>query len=65
MLVALADPKYPKVVALGKIPGEETRAPEGVAHFERGGEHYLLSANEMNGTVACFKIVRGEFTLEH
>jgi DNA-binding beta-propeller fold protein YncE len=65
VLVALADPKHPKVVALGKIPGEETRAPEGVAHFKRGGEHYLLSANEMNGTVACFKIVRGEFTLEH
>lgn len=65
VLVALADPKRPKVVALGKIPGEETRAPEGLAHFERGGEHYLLSANEMNGTVACFKIVRGEFTLEH
>lgn len=65
VLVSLANPKQPKVVALGKIPGDESRSPEGVAHFVRGGEHYLLSANEMNGTVACFKIVRGEVTLEH
>lgn len=65
VLISLSNPKQPKVVALGKIPGDETRAPEGLAHFERGGEHYLLSANEMNGTVACFKIVRDKFTLEH
>ena len=65
VLVSLNNPKQPKVVALGKIPGEESRAPEGIAHFERGGEHYVLSANEMNGTLACFKIVRGEFKLEH
>lgn len=64
VLVSLADPRHPNIVALGKIPGEEARSPEGVAHFVRDGEHYLLSANEMNGTVACFKIVRGEFTLE-
>ncbi|MCK9607272.1 MAG: hypothetical protein M0R33_12595 [Methylomonas sp.] len=65
VLISLSNPKQPKVVALGKIPGEESRSPEGIAHFERGGEHYILSANEMNGTVACFKIVRGEFILEH
>lgn len=65
VLISLANPKQPKVMALGKIPGEESRAPEGVAHFVRDGEHYLLSANEMNGTVACFKIVRGEINLEH
>lgn len=65
VLISLSDPKLPKVVALGKIPGDESRSPEGIAHFERGGEHYLLSANEMNGTLACFKIVRGEFKLEH
>ena len=65
VLVSLANPKKPKVVALGKIPGDETGSPEGVAHFVRNGEHYLLSANEMNGTVACFKIARGEFELEH
>lgn len=64
-LVSLINPKQPKVVALGKIPGDEARSPEGVAHFVRDGEHYLLSANEMNGTVACFKIIRGDFTLEH
>lgn len=65
VLISLANPKQPKVVALGKIPGEESRAPEGVAHFVRDGEHYLLSANEMNGTVACFKLVRSQVTLEH
>lgn len=59
VLIALADPKHPKVVALGKIPGEETRAPEGIAHFEVNGEHYFLTANEMIGTLACFKVVRG------
>lgn len=64
-LVSLANPAQPKVVALGKIPGDDIRSPEGVAHFVRGGEHYLLSANEMNGTLACFKIVRSAFNLEH
>ena len=58
VLVSLANPKQPQVVALGKIPGEESRSPEGVAHFERNGEHYVLSANEMNGTEACFKVVK-------
>ncbi|WP_230874668.1 choice-of-anchor I domain-containing protein [Methylomonas sp. LL1] len=65
VLISLANPKQPKVVALGKIPGEESRSPEGIAHFERNGEHYVLSANEMNGTVACFKIMQGELKLEH
>ncbi len=63
VLISLANPKQPKVVALGKIPGDESRSPEGVAHFVRDGEHYLLSANEMNGTVACFKIVKGDVSL--
>ena len=65
VLISLANPKQPKVVALGKIPGDESRAPEGLAHFERIGEHYVLSANEMNGTVACFKVVKGSVQNEH
>lgn len=65
VLISLANPKLPKVVALGKIPGDESRAPEGIAHFERNGEHYVLSANEMNGTLACFKITHNRLTLEH
>lgn len=65
VLISLSDPSSPKVVALGKIPGEESRSPEGVAHFIRDGEHYLLSANEMSGTVACFKVMKGGFNLEH
>ncbi|MGR8929936.1 MAG: hypothetical protein ACU836_04785 [Gammaproteobacteria bacterium] len=63
-LISLANPKQPKVVALGKIPGEEIRSPEGLAHFERNGEHYVLSANEMNGTLACFKVTRDQIDLE-
>ncbi|MDI1230953.1 MAG: hypothetical protein PSU93_07390 [Methylobacter sp.] len=57
-LISLADPVHPKVVALGKISGDEDKSPEGIAHFVVDGEHYLLTANEMNGTVECFKIVR-------
>jgi DNA-binding beta-propeller fold protein YncE len=57
-LISLADPFHPKVVALGKIAGDEDKSPEGIAHYEVAGEHYLLTANEMNGTVECFKIIR-------
>lgn len=57
-LISLADPYHPKVVSLGKIGGEGEKSPEGIAHFIVNGEHYLLTANEMNGTVECFKIVR-------
>ena len=57
-LISLADPFHPKVVALGKIGGDENKSPEGIAHFVVDGEHYLLTANEMSGTVECFKIVR-------
>ena len=57
-LISLADPYHPKVVALGKIGGDEDKSPEGIAHFVVDGEHYLLTANEMSGTVECFKIVR-------
>ncbi len=65
VLIALVEPEHPKVVALGKIPGDESRSPEGIAHFEIEGEHYLLTANEMNGTVACFKVHRGTIKTEH
>ncbi|NOU23281.1 MAG: hypothetical protein HOO93_16140 [Methyloglobulus sp.] len=57
-MISLEDPAHPKVVALGKIAGDEDKSPEGIAHFEIAGEHYLLTANEMNGTVECFKIIR-------
>jgi len=59
-LISLADPFHPNVVALGKIGGDEDKSPEGIAHFVVDGEHYLLTANEMSGTVECFKIVRQE-----
>jgi hypothetical protein len=58
MLISLADPERPKVEALGNIPGEDVKSPEGIAHFMVGADHYLLTANEMNGTVACFKIIK-------
>jgi hypothetical protein len=56
-LIALTDPAQPKVVALGKIPGDENKSPEGIAHFQIKRNHYLLTANELNGTVECFKVV--------
>lgn len=55
-LISLAEPSQPKVIALGKMPGDENKSPEGIAHFVIGSEHYLLTANEMSGTVECFKI---------
>ncbi|MGZ8195121.1 MAG: choice-of-anchor I domain-containing protein [Methylosarcina sp.] len=57
-LISLADPYHPRVVSLGKMAGDEGKSPEGIAHFVLNGEHYLLTANEMSGTVECFKIVR-------
>ncbi|MDA1342584.1 MAG: hypothetical protein O2966_01645 [Proteobacteria bacterium] len=57
-LILLSDPAHPKVVSLGKIAGDEEKSPEGIAHFILDNEHYLLTANEMNGTVECFKLVR-------
>jgi hypothetical protein len=57
-LISLADPFHPKVTALGKIGGDEDKSPEGIAHFVVDGEHYLLTANEMSGTVECFKIIQ-------
>jgi hypothetical protein len=65
MLISLADPEHPKVEALGKIPGEDIKSPEGIAHFMLGEDHYLLTANEMSGTVAAFKIVRREPGAQH
>ena len=56
-LISLQDIRHPKVIALGKIAGDEDKSPEGIAHFVSAGEHYLLSANELGGTVECFKLV--------
>ncbi len=64
-LIALQNPKQPRVVALGKIPGDEISSPEGLAHFQIEGAHYLLAANEMNGTVACFEVVHSVTPIEH
>ncbi|MGR9073380.1 MAG: choice-of-anchor I domain-containing protein [Gammaproteobacteria bacterium] len=58
VLISLADPEKPRAVALGKIPGDDEKSPEGIAHFQIGADHYVLTANEMNGTVACFRIIR-------
>lgn len=57
-LISLADPFHPKVVTLGKISGDDDKSPEGLAHLVVDGEHYLLTANEMSGTVECFKLVQ-------
>ncbi len=55
-LISLENPAKPKVVALGKLAGDEVKSPEGIAYFQIGEEHYLLTANETSGTVECFKI---------
>ena len=57
-LITLANPSKPKVVALGKLAGDEIKSPEGITYYQIGEDHYLLTANETNGTVECFKIYR-------
>ncbi len=57
-LISLANPTKPRVVALGKLAGDEVKSPEGIAYFQIGEEHYLLTANETSGTVECFKVSR-------
>lgn len=58
-LISLAEPAQPQVLALGRFPGKEKKGPEGIAHFQINNEHYLLTANEKNGTVECFKVITG------
>jgi DNA-binding beta-propeller fold protein YncE len=55
-LISLKNPSKPSVIALGKILGEENKSPEGIAHFILNNNHYLLTANEMDGSVECFQI---------
>ena len=56
VLIDMSNPAQPKSIALGKIPGDEEKSPEGIVHFTIDSQHYILTANEMSGTVACFKI---------
>lgn len=43
---------------LSKISSAESRSPEGNVHFEKDGEHYLLTANKMSGADVCLKLVK-------
>lgn len=58
VLISLVNPLHPRVEALAPIPGNGAKGPEGIAHYVVEGQHYLLTANEKNGTVTSFRITR-------
>lgn len=58
VLVSLADPAAPVVVALAASPHGGT-APEGIAHLRDPATdtHYVLTADEGSGTVSVYRVV--------
>ncbi len=60
-LVSLVNPSKPTVVnVMGVDPnaGKEGQyAPEGLAHYESDGRHYIFSANEKSGTMTVMEVV--------
>ena len=63
-LVALAEPEHPEVLSVepvGPEAGSGTQyAPEGLAHYEQDGQHYIYSANEKSGTLTVMQIRTSE-----
>ncbi len=59
-LVALENPKKPKVVSVvgvDPLAGKQGNyAPEGLAHYEYHGRHFIYSANEKSGTMTVMEI---------
>ena len=58
-LISLEDTTAPKVIEAAGIDPKAPRGsigPEGIDHFEVDGRHYLITANEKNGTAAVFEV---------
>lgn len=59
-LVSLAEPERPRVIGVepvGPEAGSGTQyAPEGLAHYEHDGQHYIYSANEKSGTLTVMQV---------
>lgn len=59
-LLDLSKPEQPQVlqvVAVGEGAGTGDLAPEGLAHVEHEGRHFLLTGLEKSGNVALFELV--------
>ncbi len=62
-LISLAEPAYPKVLAIAAIDkgaGDGKIAPEGVAYYQHENRHYIYTANEKNGTLSVFEVIGKE-----
>ena len=60
-LVDLDQPKQPRVlqvVGVGEGAGTGNLAPEGLAHVEHQGRHFLVTGLEKSGNVALFELVK-------
>lgn len=59
-LIELAEPSQPRVLQVlgaGEGAGKGELAPEGLAHVEHDGQHFLVSGLEKSGEVALFELV--------
>lgn len=62
-VISLADPTRPTVVAAASADRTAKAGavgPEGIAHYSSEGRHYLLTANEKDGSLSVYRL---EFTL--
>lgn len=53
-----AQPKVLQVIGAGEGAGSGGLAPEGLAHVEKDGRHYLVTGLEKSGNVAVFELVK-------
>ncbi|WP_339079857.1 hypothetical protein [Pseudomonas sp. TMP9] len=53
-----AQPQVLQVIGAGEAAGSGNLAPEGLAHVEQNGRHFLVTALEKSGNVALFELVK-------
>lgn len=60
-LIDLDQPEQPKVlqvIGAGEGAGSGQLAPEGLAHVEKDGRHFLVTGLEKSGNVALFELIK-------
>jgi DNA-binding beta-propeller fold protein YncE len=60
-LIDLDQPAHPQVlqvIGAGEGAGSGNLAPEGLAHVEQNGRHFVVTALEKSGSVALFELVQ-------
>lgn len=53
-----AEPRVLQVIGAGEGAGSGNLAPEGLAHVEHEGRHYLVTGLEKSGNVAVFELLK-------